>query len=294
MFYSEIVSAKVILNKLVTAVELNGNRFDISYWGAFDQHFGTKPHSHAFFEITLITKGDGQYIENGEEFILKKNSLIVTKPGQIHQIVSKSGLEMIYFAFSSDEVQVKLGEPVINLSSKDPLVLTWQSLIYTALIFQESNSEEPLSVIQLAKSLIQLVLDRSNSTRETSQMLVAITEQTELLNKIKKYIRENIEKKLSIESIADHFFISKRQVFRLFQKYESYTCNNYIKQVRINDAADLIKTTKMSITDISDKVGFSSVHYFSKVFKDEMRDTPQKFRLLYSNATVNKFNFKKV
>lgn len=284
-------SSKVILNKLLTNLELRDTEYVIPYWGALNSHYGTDQHAHYFYEICLVTEGEGVYTEEDQRYGLEKNSLILTTPEKRHQLESRAGIALVYFSFiPKDYEKSLLAEtnfpiPVLALAPQDPLILTWQALLQLTEIYQEIYSE---SLNLLAKSLLQLILDRAVSS-QAEEALIEITEHTELLKQIKEYIRQNKTQHLSVTEIAEHFFISKRQIFRLFKKYEPISCNHYIQQVKIEYAANLIRTTSMSITDIAECVGFSSPHYFSRVFTEKMRDTPQTFRKLYSNAKVDEF-----
>lgn len=210
-------------------------------------------------------------------------------------MMSREGLGLVYFAFvpkstrGLDVNSITNITPVINLSEQDPIVLTWQALLNLTLIYNEQDPMNTLSMQQLANSIFQLIIDRVNNGQKASDILVAVTDQTELLRQIKQYIRKNISESLPINRIAEHFFISRRQIFRLFKKFEPYSCNSFIQQTRIEYAANLLSNSTMSITDISHEVGFNSIHYFSTVFTKKMRDTPQQFRLLYSNANVKEF-----
>lgn len=292
---SDFSSSKVVLNKLITNINLADTEYIIPYWGALEHHYGTKVHDHYFYEVCLITEGEGSYVEEGREYPLKKNSLILARPEKKHQLKSQEGIGLLYFSFIPKEHEKSLigkidfSNPVLELDEQDPIVLTWQSLLSVTILYKETAEAYRESVKQLAQCILQLILDRSINSQKKEEVLIEITEQTELLKEIKEYIRANKNSPLSVDDIAAHFFISKRQIFRLFKKYEPITCNKYIQQVKIEYAANLIRTTSMSITDVAECTGFSSPHYFSKVFTERMRDTPQNFRKLYSNANVNEF-----
>ncbi|MBO1307097.1 AraC family transcriptional regulator [Enterococcus sp. 669A] len=292
---TKFCSSKVVLNKLITKICLADTEYVIPYWGALEHHYGTNTHDHYFYEVCLITDGEGVYVEEGQEYPLKKNSLILTIPEKKHQLKSQEGIALLYFSFIPKEheksliAKINFAYPVIKLADQDPVVLTWLALLNVSVMYKEADEAYGESLKQLAQCVLQLILDQSLSNQKKDEVLIEITEQTELLKEIKKYIRDNKSKPLSVDDIAAHFFISKRQIFRLFKKYEPITCNNYIQQVKIEYAANLIRTTSMSITDIAECTGFSSPHYFSKVFTERMRDTPQNFRKLYSNAKVSEF-----
>ncbi|MFC6323881.1 helix-turn-helix domain-containing protein [Companilactobacillus baiquanensis] len=292
---SNICFSKVVLNKLIKNIEFQKTNFDIPYWGALEHHFGTQNHRHYFFEVCLITSGEGFYYEHDKKYSVHRNSLIFTQARTVHQMHSEAGMSLVYLSFVPKTVNgwdlysANYQLPVLNLSENDPIVLTWDALLNLTLAYDENNKMSVLSMQSLSDTVFQLIIDRETNGLNESDRLIAVTDQTELLRSIKRYIRANISTPLSINKIANHFFISRRQIFRLFKKYEPYSCNSFIQQTRIEYAANLLSNSTMSITDISSAVGFSSIHYFSSVFTKKMRDTPQKFRLLYSNAQIKDF-----
>ncbi len=81
------------------------------------------------------------------------------------------------------------------------------------------------------------------------------------------YIHANYQSSLTLETIAQRFFISKNYLSRLFREQCGVTISNYIQQVRVTEAKRLLRFTDKTIEEISVECGFHNKNYFSRVFK---------------------------
>ena len=86
------------------------------------------------------------------------------------------------------------------------------------------------------------------------------------------------EEHLDSDYLTVEFAISRTVLFARIKKLTGYSLNDYIKRLRINKAAKLLKETGLSVTEISEITGFSYPRYFSSVFKDLTGVSPTEFR----------------
>lgn len=94
------------------------------------------------------------------------------------------------------------------------------------------------------------------------------------------FINENLGENLSIRLIAEKTNISKSVLYKKFDSAFKTTVSEYINIKRVEKATELLKTTDLSMEEISQKVGFSSAPYFGKVFKRLKKMTPLKYKKL--------------
>lgn len=92
------------------------------------------------------------------------------------------------------------------------------------------------------------------------------------------FIMENLDKKLTISYIAKSVNISKSVLYRNFHSCFNCTISEYINKMRIKRAEYLLKEKEMPIEEVSRSVGFSSVSYFGRVFKEKNGVSPLAFR----------------
>ena len=99
------------------------------------------------------------------------------------------------------------------------------------------------------------------------------------------YITENFEKHISLNELAAHVFLSESYLSHCFKARFGISPKNFILQVRINRAKELLATTDMKINDIALKVGFLSQQRFNDAFKRLENLTPLKYRKNSINLT---------
>ncbi len=84
---------------------------------------------------------------------------------------------------------------------------------------------------------------------------------------IEKYVKENYDKKLSLQELSEAVNLNKNYVSQLFKKKTGKNIGSYITGVKIERAKELMKNTKLKVNVIAEKVGYEDERYFYKVFK---------------------------
>ncbi len=102
--------------------------------------------------------------------------------------------------------------------------------------------------------------------------------ENENLERIKKFVLENLDKRLTVQLISGGVHISKSSLYNLIHENYGSTVSEYINEVKIERAKELLMKTDMPVEDISEKLAFSSPAYFGKVFKRAVGISPLKFR----------------
>ena len=102
------------------------------------------------------------------------------------------------------------------------------------------------------------------------------------ISSVKKYINEHVEEKITLNQVADIFSISPNYLSILFSKYNDMGFVDYINHAKIERAKLLLSEGTMKVYEISDKLGYESAFYFSRVFKKIEGVSPRE----YSNSSV--------
>lgn len=92
------------------------------------------------------------------------------------------------------------------------------------------------------------------------------------------YINNNISNEIKIEHLCDLTFVSKYHLCRSFKKTTGMTIMKYILHTRLTLSKEQLYKNNLSIQRIATDCGFSSLSYFSRVFKDAYGETPSEFR----------------
>ena len=101
------------------------------------------------------------------------------------------------------------------------------------------------------------------------------------VSSVKSFLDEHYKEKLSLESVASHFFIDKHYLARLFKEQYGVTLVTYLQQVRITHAKRMLRFTDKSIEEIGLECGIGELNYFSRVFKKLEGVSPSEFRRVW-------------
>ena len=92
------------------------------------------------------------------------------------------------------------------------------------------------------------------------------------------YIRKNYAQKLTVPQIADMYHISESSFYELFKKYCGTTPVSYVNNCRLSEAARLLTSGNMPVSEIARCVGFEDFGYFCRTFKAKYMQTPTEYR----------------
>lgn len=92
------------------------------------------------------------------------------------------------------------------------------------------------------------------------------------------YVQQHIDQNLSCQDIADAVHLNSSHLTRLFKKEKGITLNDFITSEKMRVAASLLKVTKIPVSMIAIKVGYTSFSYFSQVFRKSTGLSPLEYR----------------
>lgn len=117
-----------------------------------------------------------------------------------------------------------------------------------------------------------------HALREALAAAMSLHDGTHIVARIRQYIDEHYGEELSLEEISSRFFISKFQLSRLFKKQYQVNYHDYVTQVRMKAAADLLRHSSLRLYEVSERVGYEQASHFSSVFKRYYAQSPRDYR----------------
>lgn len=286
---SDEASVEVLTNTEFKSIKLDNpfnysnisSSLDISeIYTKFYQEKGTNYNfsgeKHSYWELTYVDKGELLTTIDGVSYHLKQGDLIFYAPMQFH---TQSTFEKISSSYLT--INFKMNFNHADLLCNKIFSLKRDSyFIVTKLIEELSNDNlysNDLSLCYLKQLIIQMLrLDNSYfHSKPTTHMQQ--TYENELLNDILLYIDDNIYEKISVSTLCDHFCISTSMLHSLFRKNMNNTAKNYINELKLSKSKELIRNSTHTLSEISEMLGFSSIHYFSKKFKSYFNISPTEY-----------------
>jgi len=101
---------------------------------------------------------------------------------------------------------------------------------------------------------------------------------TGVVNRIKGIVERDYASNLTLTDIAEEIFLSVNYICAVFKRETGETINEYLTQVRVNEAKRLLRTTKLKVWEIAEHLGFENHNYFSTLFKKQTGMKPQQYR----------------
>ena len=286
---SDEASVEVLTNTEFKSIKLDNpfnysnisSSLDISeIYTKFYQEKGTNYNfsgeKHSYWELTYVDKGELLTTIDGVSYHLKQGDLIFYAPMQFH---TQSTFEKISSSYLT--INFKMNFNHADLLCNKIFSLKRDSyFIVTKLIEELSNDNlysNDLSLCYLKQLIIQMLrLDNSHfHYKPTTHMQQ--TYENELLNDILLYIDDNIYEKISVSTLCDHFCISTSMLHSLFRKNMNNTAKNYINELKLSKSKELIRNSTHTLSEISEMLGFASIHYFSKKFKLYFNISPTEY-----------------
>lgn len=162
------------------------------------------------------------------------------------------------------------GQPAFHPSNLSSFEKIWGELFETA---ASADHIRDMRINEGIHSLLTLLMEESwhpETQRPGSK------KQNLLL--IKNYLDEHYHQKIPLDFLSEKFFINKFYLTRVFKEQFGVSINNYLLQIRITHAKQMLRFTDQTIEEIGYLCGIGDVHYFSRIFKKVEGISPGEYR----------------
>jgi YesN/AraC family two-component response regulator len=104
---------------------------------------------------------------------------------------------------------------------------------------------------------------------------------------IEEFLRDNYQKDIKLQEIADRFFLSREYISRRFKQETQETLTDYLMKIRVEKAKELLGNPTIKIYQVAEAVGYQNDKYFIKVFKKMEGITPKEYRNIIKKTIGN-------
>ncbi len=283
----------VHLNEVLTIDEI----YSIHYF-EYMSDFSFPGESHDFWEFLCVDKGEVNVFADELFHSLKKGDIIFHRPNEFHNVKSNGMIapNLVVISFSCNSPAMAFFEKkVLQISEPERLLLA--QIIQEARYVFEGRLDDPyqeellraesprfageqLIKIYLQQFLIQMVRHYMVHTTPLPPPLIKSVKQKAdgvLFSQIQKYMEVHINENISIEQICRSNSIGRSQLQKLFRTRSGYGAIEYFSRMKIDLAKQMIRERHYNFTQIADALGFSSIHYFSRQFKQITGMTPSEY-----------------
>lgn len=151
---------------------------------------------------------------------------------------------------------------------------------------KNSNLSGPARQIYLGARISDLLVSYFTSLDTTEKRHFGGEDSRERFREIERYIKANYHQPLKIQFLSRKAGMNLRSFEKGFKAYFGIKAKEYIEQLRVKMAADMLKNGDMAVADIAYHVGFSGTNYFSFVFRKIQHCSPREYRRRYRQMKV--------
>ncbi len=257
-------------------------------------------HSHGFDELAIILKGTAIHVIDEHETPVRSGDVFVIAPGQKHQYQEMHGLALANILFDAKTLQMDQWdiralpgfhalfeiEPTFRAQHKlqSRLQLSERQLNHVNGLVRnlthETTCRTPGYRIMAIGLFMQLAvyLSRCYSTVATEDSLALLR-----IGDAIAHIETNFAENISLDELAEKSHLSKRHFQRIFRDCIGRSPIDHLMHIRIQRAAELLRSSEESITGIAFDCGFQDSNYFTRCFRKVMEQTPREYRRHASN-----------
>ncbi len=231
---------------------------------------------HENLEFQWCTEGKGFVILDGKKYSFYKNDIIAVNSNVIHYTGTSEHLEYSCLIISTSFcTQIGIDYTQIHF---DPIIHDHDIVdLFKKLQLLYLNETEPFRITALYSVVIELMLSICKSHAKMYQVTNLKKPQFEDVKATIQYLRENFQKKLSLDQIAQNIYADKYVLSRNFKKITGQTIIEYLNCYRCKKAAEFIEEGS-SVAEAALQCGFENMSFFTKTFKHYLNKLPSQYK----------------
>lgn len=243
-------------------------------------HF--KGERHQFFELTYVDTGTLHTEVDGVSYRLGEKELIIYGPGQFHaQHTDNETASYVTIMFNMENISPDLPENWYSVLINQ--VFPYNKKIYTLIkaLVQESSTSAPYTAslmhCLLTETIIRLLQGVYTTPAAQPSSVVRQNYQEELFDRVLEYVHSKLYEPLTVADICQQFSLSRSTLQLLFKNAVNQSPKKYISDMKLEKSCQMLRENKYTISEISLKLGYSSIHYFSNAFNQKYHISPSEY-----------------
>lgn len=239
-------------------------------------------HIHRQIEMIYVTKGRIAVTIDDNRFILQEGDLSIAFSNHSHFTQSIGSSAAILIIFNPEFASVYLNELTRNSTDMPFLVKSQLPIEVTLAIKNMTDCYSSKKDTRIAQGYLQIIL--GNILPLLNLQPADTGESVDICRQIIDYVANHFMNDISLDTMAHDLGLSKYYISHIFSDRIRASFPQYLGRCRAEHAAHLLKTSRMSVTDIGFASGFNSSRTFYRAFREVYDMTPQEYRNNQSSA----------
>jgi AraC-like DNA-binding protein len=230
------------------------------------------------YQLNYITEGAGILETKSGRILIKPGSMMIIRPGIWHRYkpVNSTGWLENYVGFNGslvsrfiERLATPPDQPVVFCTIHEEFIETYNT------IFDIVLGEKP-GFNQVASGMVVKLLGQIVSSQKQRYFFGNKIEK--IVQEARVLMQENLEEKVDLQLLASRNNMGYSYLRKMFKRYTGLAPHQYLLELKLLRAKELLRTTEKSIKEISYELGFQSIHYFSRLFKTKVGINPSEMR----------------
>ena len=274
------------------------NRIISVHYFQYMSDFSFPGESHDFWELVCVDRGEIDALAGDRRLTLKKGNILFHKPNEFHNVLTngKVSPSLVVIGFECHSPAIKSFEDQL-MSVQDTEKELMAQIIVEArntfsgrlddpyqeeLIFNSEaltfGSAQLIShyLEQLMIHLYRRYFSYSLPVR-SSRFLAEASSGNDTYNRIVRYMEEHLGERMTIDRICRDNLVGRSQLQKLFRDTKGCGVIEFFSMMKIDTAKQMIRDNQLNFTQIADRLGYNSIHYFSRQFKQITTMTPSEY-----------------
>ena len=241
-----------------------------------EQGFLFSGEAHPILELTYVDQGALHSVVEGQDILLKQGDLVIYGPNQWHMQYAEIGVAPRFVTITFD---ISAGDlsPLLNRKFTAPQ----HTVTLLQQMLQEQEKMDPFSsnIILARLELLLLLLLREDKEPRGGKLQTsnAVHSENEIIRQAQQYISSHIREKLSVPLVARQVDVSPSYLTALFHKNLQISPGEYIRRTKLQESKQMIRENNLNFTEIAAELQYSTVHHFSRQFKEKFGITPTEY-----------------
>ena len=241
-----------------------------------EQGFLFSGESHPMTELTYVDQGALHSVVDGQDLLLRQGDIVLYGPNQWHMQYADIGVAPRFVTISFDVSGVDLA-PLLNRKFTAPQSVA--TLLQNMLREQEFMDAYSNDIILYQLNLLLLQLQREAAAPKAGKLQTsnAVHSENEIIRQAQQFISAHIREKLSVPLVARQVDVSPSYLTALFHKNLQISPGEYIRRIKLQESKQMIRENNLNFTEIAAQLHYSTVHHFSRQFKEKFGITPTEY-----------------
>ena len=236
------------------------------------------PHTHNHMELFFIVGGKGQFQIQDQLYPVNINNLVIINPNVSHTEVSLNAQPLEYIVLGIEGIELATSEnsngQFCILDHVESVEIS--SCLRNILREMELKNTGYEDVCQAYMEILVIRLMRNTALAvPTEPQTISVNRQCAA---VRRYIDLHFKESLTLEQLAQEAHMNKYYLSHAFKREYGVSPINYMISRRIEESKYLLAETDLSMSQISQLLGFSSLSYFSQVFRRTQSISPKEYR----------------